>query len=59
VEVTAVLDTLVERKLLRIAGRKETVDGRCCTATTPDFLRAFGLKRLEDLPSIESADSRR
>jgi segregation and condensation protein B len=54
VEVTAVLDTLVERKLLRIAGRKETVGRPLLYATTPDFLRAFGLKRLDDLPSIES-----
>jgi segregation and condensation protein B len=54
VEVTAVLDTLVERKLIRIAGRKETVGRPLLYATTPDFLRAFGLKRLEDLPSIES-----
>jgi segregation and condensation protein B len=54
VEVTAVLDTLVERKLVRIAGRKETVGRPLLYGTTPDFLRAFGLKRLEDLPSIES-----
>ena len=54
VEVTAVLDTLVERKLIRIAGRKETVGRPLLYATTPDFLRSFGLKRLEELPSIES-----
>jgi segregation and condensation protein B len=54
VEVTAVLDTLVERRLIRIAGRKETVGRPLLYATTPDFLRAFGLKRLEDLPSVES-----
>jgi segregation and condensation protein B len=54
VEVTAVLDTLVERKLVRIAGRKETVGRPLLYSTTPDFLRSFGLKRLEDLPSIES-----
>jgi len=54
VEVTAVLDTLVERKLVRIAGRKETVGRPLLYATTADFLRSFGLKRLEDLPSIES-----
>src|SRR5207253_6382585 len=54
VEVTAVLETLLERRLVRIAGRKETVGRPLLYATTPDFLRAFGLKRLEDLPSIES-----
>jgi len=54
VEVTAVLDTLVERKLVRIAGRKETVGRPLLYSTTADFLRSFGLKRLEDLPAIES-----
>lgn len=54
VEVTAVLDTLIERKLVRIAGRKETVGRPLLYGTTPDFLRSFNLKRLEDLPSIES-----
>jgi segregation and condensation protein B len=54
VEVTAVLDTLVERKLVRIAGRKETIGRPLLFGTTPDFLRAFGLRRLEDLPTLES-----
>ncbi len=54
VEVSAVLDTLVERKLLRIAGRKETIGRPLLYGTTPDFLRAFGLNKLEDLPSVES-----
>ena len=44
VEVTAVLDTLVERKLLRIAGRKETVGRPLLYSTTADFLRAFGAR---------------
>ncbi len=54
VEVSAVLDTLAERRLIRIAGRKETVGRPLLYGTTPDFLKAFGLNRLEDLPSIES-----
>ena len=54
VEVSAVLDTLVERRLAKIVGRKETVGRPLLYGTTPEFLRAFGLKRLEDLPSIES-----
>ncbi|MFA5975669.1 MAG: SMC-Scp complex subunit ScpB [Elusimicrobiota bacterium] len=54
VEVTAVLDTLTERKLVRIAGRRESIGRPLLYGTTPDFLKAFGLKRLEDLPSIES-----
>jgi len=54
VEVSAVLDTLVERRLVRIAGRRESVGRPLLYGTTSDFLKAFGLKRLEDLPSIES-----
>ena len=54
VEVTAVLDTLVERKLLLIAGRRESVGRPLLYGTTPEFLRAFGLNKLEDMPSIES-----
>jgi segregation and condensation protein B len=54
VEVTAVLDTLVERKLVRVAGRRESVGRPLLFGTTPEFLRAFGLNKLEDMPSIES-----
>jgi segregation and condensation protein B len=54
VEVNAVLDTLVERKLVRIAGRKEAIGRPLLYGTTVDFLRAFGLKRLEDLPALET-----
>jgi segregation and condensation protein B len=54
VEVNAVLDTLVDRKLVRIAGRKETIGRPLLYGTTTEFLRAFGLRRLEDLPALES-----
>src|ERR1019366_5121358 len=37
VEVSAVLDTLLERRLVRIAGRKETVGRPLLYGTTPDF----------------------
>ncbi len=39
VEVSAVLDTLLERRLVRIAGRKETVGRPLLYGTTPDFSR--------------------
>jgi segregation and condensation protein B len=54
VEVSAVLETLLERRLVKIAGRKETVGRPLLYATTTDFLRSFGLKSLEDLPAIET-----
>lgn len=53
VEVTAVLETLMERKLLRIMGRKETLGRPLLYGTTMDFMRQFGLKSLEDLPKLE------
>ncbi len=54
VEVSAVLDTLVERRLAKIAGRRETVGRPILYGTTTEFLKAFGLNKLENLPSIES-----
>jgi len=54
VEVSAVLDTLVERRLAKIAGRRESVGRPILYGTTTEFLKAFGLNSLENLPSIES-----
>ncbi|HVO33246.1 MAG TPA: SMC-Scp complex subunit ScpB [Elusimicrobiota bacterium] len=54
VEVTGVMDTLVERRLIRIVGRKETVGRPLLYGTTTDFLRSFGLNKLEDLPALDS-----
>ena len=54
VEVSAVLDTLVERRLVKIAGRRESVGRPILYGTTPEFLKAFNLKTLAELPTIES-----
>jgi segregation and condensation protein B len=54
VEVSAVLDTLVERRLVKIVGRKESVGRPLLYGTTPEFLKSFGLKRLDALPTIDS-----
>lgn len=54
VEVSAVLDTLVERRLVKIAGRKEAIGRPMLYGTTVEFLKAFGLRDLDALPSIES-----
>jgi segregation and condensation protein B len=53
VDVSASLDTLVERKFVRLAGRKESPGRPFLYATTPEFLRHFGLKSLEALPKME------
>jgi segregation and condensation protein B len=49
-----VLDNLIKRKLIRISGRKEGPGRPLLYSTTPDFLKYFGLKSLEDLPELET-----
>ncbi len=53
VEVSGVLETLVERRLVKVAGRKETVGRPLLYGTSQDFLRHFNLWKLSDLPSLE------
>lgn len=52
-----VLETLLERSLVRIAGRAEGIGRPLLYATTPDFLQYLGLNRLEDLPSLEELEA--
>ena len=50
----SVLNSLVEKGLVRIAGRK---DGRSLLfSTTDEFLQQFGLKDASELPSLEEID---
>ena len=48
-----VLDSLLERRLVRIAGRKEAPGRPFLYETTREFLVAFGLRDIEDLPKVE------
>jgi segregation and condensation protein B len=48
-----VLKTLLEKRLIRILGRKEVVGRPILYGTTRNFLLHFGLKDLEELPQIE------
>jgi segregation and condensation protein B len=48
-----VLRGLMERRLLRIAGRAEELGRPMLYGTTRDFLRIFGLGSLDDLPEVE------
>ena len=48
-----VLDGLLERRLVRIAGRKDAPGRPFLYETTRDFLVAFGLRDLNDLPKVE------
>jgi segregation and condensation protein B len=49
----AVLDNLLERRLVRIGGRKEAPGRPFLYETTREFLVAFGLRDLTDLPKVE------
>jgi len=53
VNTSGVLGTLIDRKLIKIAGRKPVVGRPFMYATTRNFLERFGLKDLNDLPKIE------
>jgi segregation and condensation protein B len=48
-----VLKTLLEKRLIRITGRKEVVGRPMLYGTTREFLLHFGLKDLGELPRIE------
>jgi segregation and condensation protein B len=48
-----VLKTLLEKRLIRIVGRKEVVGRPMLYGTTRQFLLHFGLKDLAELPRIE------
>jgi len=52
VDADAVLTTLLERRLVRIAGRKETPGRPLLYTTTRDFLEVFGLPDLGALPPL-------
>ena len=49
----SVLNSLIERKLVTISGRKDVPGRPLLYSTTDTFLRHFGLKDLTDLPSLE------
>jgi segregation and condensation protein B len=53
VNTSGVLATLMERKLIKIAGRKAVVGRPFLYATTREFLMRFGLNDLTDLPKVE------
>jgi segregation and condensation protein B len=53
VEASGVLETLLERKLVKIVGRKETLGRPLLYGTTQEFLKHFGLTHLSELPSLD------
>jgi len=53
VNTSGVLNTLLERHLIKIVGRKQVVGRPFLYATTKEFLIRFGLNDLTDLPAVE------
>jgi segregation and condensation protein B len=53
VDSGGVIQTLLEKKLIRVTGRKEVVGRPLLYGTTQEFLDHFGLRNLSDLPTVE------
>ena len=53
VNSSGVLKKLLERRMIRISGRKEVVGKPFLYGTTRDFLMHFGLRNLKELPPLE------
>jgi segregation and condensation protein B len=53
VDVAGVVKTLMDRRLVKIVGRKDMPGRPMMFGTTKEFLHAFGLKDLSDLPTLK------
>ena len=56
VESGAVLRTLLDRRLVRLAGHRDVPGRPMLYATTPRFLEVFGLESVKDLPRLRELD---
>ena len=50
---SGVIGTLIERRLVKVVGRKKVIGRPFMYATTQEFLNRFGLSDLTDLPKVE------
>lgn len=57
VDCGGVLNTLLERGLIRILGRRDVVGRPIVYGTTPLFLEHFGFKSLSDMPNPEEFEA--
>ncbi len=53
VDVAGPLERLLERSLVRVVGKKDTVGRPMVYGTTDEFLRMFGLNKLSELPDLQ------
>jgi len=58
VNIDGVLQTLMERGLVKIAGRAEIPGRPLLYETTEFFLDHFGLRNLDELPNVEELRKR-
>ena len=56
VDCSGVLKTLLERRLIKIVGRKEAVGKPMLYGTTQEFLQHFGLRDLSELPPLKDLE---
>ncbi|MCI0525844.1 MAG: SMC-Scp complex subunit ScpB [Nitrospira sp.] len=56
VDCSGVLRTLLERRLIKIVGRKEAVGKPMLYGTTQEFLQHFGLRDLSELPPLKDLE---
>ena len=52
-----VIQTLLERRLITTAGRKQVIGRPILYRTSKEFLMRFGLSDLEDLPSLKEFEA--
>lgn len=57
VQAGPILQTLTERDLIRVSGKSEALGHPLLYSTTKQFLEAFGLNTVEDLPSVREFGS--
>jgi segregation and condensation protein B len=53
VDADSALTSLLAKRLIKIAGRKEAVGRPLMYTTTPEFLEVFGLNDLNELPALK------
>jgi segregation and condensation protein B len=54
VNIDGVSDSLLDKDLIRVAGRKKTPGRPFVFGTTRRFLEYFGLKSLDEMPKMEN-----
>ena len=56
VDTAGILRALLEKKLIKISGKKDVPGKPLLYSTTPKFLTMFGLKEIKDLPTLEDIE---